>query len=69
MPEPDPIYVSVKEAARILGVSPWLMYQRLDAQVIESRYEGRKRLVDYASLKAYAAALPSTAPQPEAESA
>lgn len=60
MPEPDPINVSVKEAARILGVSSWLMYQRLDAQVIESRYEGRKRLVSYASLKAYAAAMPET---------
>lgn len=58
MPELDPIYVSVKEAARILGVSTWLMYQRLDAQAIESRYEGRKRLVSYASLKDYAAAMP-----------
>lgn len=65
MPDPDPIYVSVKEAARILGVSPWLMYQRLDSQAVESRYEGRKRLVDYASLKAYAAALPTTPPQVE----
>jgi excisionase family DNA binding protein len=69
MPEPDPIYVSVKEAARILGVSTWLMYQRLDGQHIDSVYEGRKRLVDFQSLKAYAASLPSTPPQSEAESA
>jgi excisionase family DNA binding protein len=60
MSELDPIYVSVKEAARILGVSTWLMYQRLDQQAIESRYEGRKRLVSYASLKDYAAAMPET---------
>lgn len=66
MPEPDPINVSVKEAARILGVSPWLIYQRLDQQVIESRYEGRKRLVSYASLKAYAEGLPSVRPEADA---
>lgn len=62
MPELDPIYVSVKEAARILGVSTWLMYQRLDQQVIKSRYEGRKRLVDMESLRTYAAGLPEVAP-------
>lgn len=60
MDQVDPIFLSVKDAARILGVSSWLMYQKLDAQAIESRYEGRKRLVSYASLKAYAAALPET---------
>lgn len=65
MPDLDPINVSVKEAARVLGVSTWTMYQRLDQQAIESTYEGRKRLVNYASLKAYAAALPSTPPQVE----
>ena len=63
MPEQDPIYVSVKEAARILGVSSWLMYQRLDDQAIESRYEGRRRLVDFQSLKAYAGDLPSARPE------
>lgn len=57
----DPLFVSVKEAARILGVSTWLMYQRLDQQLIESRYEGRKRLVSYDSLKSYAAGLPDVA--------
>lgn len=67
MPELDPIYVSVKEAARILGVSTWLMYQRLDQQVIESRYEGRKRLVVVESLRKYAAGLPEVAPKVEAD--
>lgn len=62
MTELDPIYVSVKEAARMLGVSTWLMYQRLDAQAIESRYEGRKRLVVVESLRKYAAGLPEVAP-------
>lgn len=66
MPDLDPIYVSVKEAARILGLSTWSLYQKLDKQVIESRYDGRKRLVSVASLREYAAALPMTAPEADA---
>ncbi len=67
MPELDPIYVSVKEASRILGLSTWSVYQKCDAQIIESRYDGRKRLVVVASLRDYAANLPETAPvKPEA---
>lgn len=69
MPELEPIYVSVKEAARILGVSTWLMYQKLDAQAIESRYEGRKRLVSYASLKDYAGSLSAVRPEVDEKSA
>lgn len=62
----DPIYVSVKDAAVALGVSEWTIRQRLDQQAIESRYEGRKRLVVVASLREYAAGLPATAPQVDA---
>lgn len=63
----DPIYVSVKEAARVLGLSTWSVYQKLDAQIIESRYDGRKRLVVMTSLREYAANLPLTAPAVETE--
>jgi excisionase family DNA binding protein len=66
MDQVDPIYVSVKEAARILGLSTWSLYKKLDDQAIESRYDGRKRLVVVASLREYAAALPATAPVVEA---
>lgn len=69
MNQVDPIYVSVKEAARLLGLSTWNIYQKLDQQVIESRYDGRKRLVVMESLRKYAANLPATAPEPEVESA
>ena len=55
----DPIFVSVKEAARALGISPWSCYQLLDSQQIESRYHGRRRLVDVKSLRKYAASLPT----------
>lgn len=65
MDQVDPIFVTVKEAARILGVSTWTLYQRLDQQAIASRYDGRKRLVVLKSLREYAAALPEVAPSPE----
>lgn len=54
-----PIFVSVKEAARILGISPWSCYQLLDQQAIDSRYHGRRRLVVFDSLRRYAEALPN----------
>jgi len=53
-----PIFVSVKDAARILGISPWTCYQLLDAEKIESRYQGRRRLVVLESVRAYANTLP-----------
>lgn len=62
----DPIYVSVKEAARLLGLSSWSVYQKLDQQIIESRYDGRKRLVLVTSLREYASALPTSAPVADA---
>lgn len=61
----DPIFVSVKEAAHMLGLSPWAVYQKLDQQLIESRYDGRKRLVVLKSLRAYAAGLPESRPAPD----
>lgn len=54
-----PIFVSVKEAARALSISPWSCYQLLDKGVIDSRYQGRRRLVVVESLRAYAGSLPT----------
>ena len=56
--EPDPIFISVKETARLLNLTPWSVYALLDDQKIESRYHGRRRLVSMASVKDYAANLP-----------
>lgn len=59
-----PIFVSVKQAAQMLGISPWSTYQLLDEDppAIESRYHGRRRLVVLDSLRDYAAAMPSERP-------
>lgn len=56
---PTPIFVSVKQAADMLAISPWSTYQLLESGDIESRYMGRRRLVSVASLHEYAAALPT----------
>lgn len=64
-----PIFVSVKEAAKMLGISPWSTYQLLDAEQIESRYHGRRRLVLLTSLRDYAHAMPAARPDKADESA
>jgi hypothetical protein len=56
---PAPIFVSVKDAATMLGLTPWGADQLLDEQRIESRYCGRQRLVVVESLIEYAANLPT----------
>lgn len=53
----DPIFVSVHEAAKALSLSAWQVYQLLDEEAIDSRYQGRRRLVNVKSLRAYADGL------------
>ena len=57
-----PIFITVKQAAKMLGISDWSMYQLLDAGEVESRYQGRRRLVLVTSLHTYAAGLPTERP-------
>lgn len=68
-PNVEPIFVSVKDAARILSLSPWAVYQLLDKPAdkpaIDSQYQGRRRLVRLASVREYADNLPRTAPEAE----
>jgi excisionase family DNA binding protein len=58
----EPIFVTVKEAARILALSPFTVSKKLDAGAIDSRYEGKRRLVRLSSLQEYADSLPTTRP-------
>jgi excisionase family DNA binding protein len=58
-----PIFVSVKEAARMLSLTTWSVYKLLDEQAIKSQYHGRRRLVNVKSLEEYAANLPTRAPE------
>lgn len=63
MSQITPIFVSVKEAARILGLTTWSVYKLLDNREIKSQYHGRRRLVSVTSLHEYAEGLPTTAPE------
>lgn len=58
---PEPIFVSVKQAAGMLGVTPWSVYQLLGDPdcPIDNRYFGKRRLVSVDSLREYAANLPT----------
>lgn len=63
MSQITPIFVSVKEAAQMLSITPWSVYKLLDEQQIKSQYHGRRRLVSVESLHEYAESLPVTAPE------
>jgi excisionase family DNA binding protein len=54
----EPIFISVKQAAQVLSLTPWTIYKLLDDQKIASHYEGRRRLVSIESLREYAKNLP-----------
>ena len=59
----DPrIFVSVKEAAHMLSLTPWSVYKLCDEKVLVSQYHGRRRLVRVESIRAYADDLPTTNP-------
>ncbi len=59
-PDLQPIFISVKEAARVLALTPWSVYKLCDEQAIDSQYHGKRRLVVLASVREYAASLPTS---------
>lgn len=59
---PTPISVSVKRAGEMVGLSTWQIRDLCNRGLIESGYQGRRRLVDVDSLRAYVKGLPSERP-------
>lgn len=61
----DPIFVSCKDAAKVLGLSIWEMYEMTsgDDPVIKVSFRGRRKLVHVDSLREYAANLPTERPE------
>lgn len=51
-----PIFLSIKDAAGVLGVSPWSVRRLLDESEIADTWIGGRRLVVLRSLEEYAAA-------------
>jgi excisionase family DNA binding protein len=58
LPGREPLTVTVQDAARETGLSTQTIYDLANKGEIETRYFGRKRLVVYASLRAYVESLP-----------
>jgi hypothetical protein len=56
-----PIYVTAKDAATILGggTSPWTIHRLCRDGEIDSRFQGKRRMVVLASLRDYADNLPA----------
>lgn len=63
-----PIFVTVREAADILGgdTSPWTINRLCKIGSIDSRFQGRRRMVILTSLHEYAANLPTELKQKSA---
>lgn len=59
----EPLALSPKDAATVLGVSRAHIYDLLQKREIESRLSGSRRLVDYQSLQAYYSRLKKTKPR------
>lgn len=58
MPEPvEPITVSVKHAARLLGLSPWTVYKLCESKTIASVKHGNRILIRPEALDAYVSDL------------
>lgn len=54
---PEPLTVSIREAARLTGLSRATIYRYLDDGAFEALKTGRRILIVYASLKAWLEAL------------
>lgn len=55
----EAVFVSTKEAARLLGLSRNHVYDLLNQDAIESRYLGKRRLVLVSSLNEFIDGLPA----------
>jgi excisionase family DNA binding protein len=59
-PAIDPIFLSVKDAAKALSLSSKAVYRLMDQGEIENTWHGTRRLVFTESLRAYAERLLSS---------
>lgn len=50
----EPILISVKEAARLLNLTAWSVYQMCDSGELASGKKGKRRMVSMAAVKEYA---------------
>lgn len=58
----EPLAVTIQEAKRLSGWSTWRIYDELKRSRITARKQGRRTLINYASIKARLADLPAYQP-------
>jgi excisionase family DNA binding protein len=56
---PAPLTVDIPTALKLTGLGRSFLYERLSDGSIQSCRAGKRRLVSYASLRAYIASLPT----------
>lgn len=61
----EPIYISVKQAADMLNITPWSIYKELKnpASLLDDRYFGKRRLITVDSVRAFGANFPTERPE------
>lgn len=55
----EPVYVSIADAAKYTAESPWKVKDRLRRGIYTARKSGRRTLVEFSSVKAFAKTLPT----------
>lgn len=58
----EPLGIDVNRAANMLGVGRTRIYELVNSGQLLCKYEGTKRLIDVASLRAYYQSLPTERP-------
>lgn len=56
----EPLLISLKDAAPIIGLSYYGFYELIEAGTIPSVYQGRRRYVTPQALRTYVDSLPTT---------
>ncbi len=55
----EPLFIGIQDAAKLFGVSEWIVKNDyLRRGVLRARKAGRRTLIEYDSVKEFAAALP-----------
>lgn len=58
----EPLLISLKDAAPIIGLSYYGFYELVEAGTIPTVYQGRRRYVTPQTLREYVDALPTSSP-------
>ena len=58
----EPLLISLKDAAKIVGLKYYGFYELVEKNIIPTTYQGRRRYVTPQDLRDYVKSLPTTGP-------